>query len=290
MAKKKNKAQKPTAQQQSARERVRQQQQQAVARDQRMKVVFRSLIGVAVLAVVAVVAAIALNQGGAPSATPTTVTEDGGIVLDPGGEVAEGDGASSTAGDDEASSTAADDAGAASGGVPLVSTYIDFQCPHCLSFEQANMPMLSDELEQGNISLAVHPVALMDNASQGTAFSSRAANAAACVAEYQPEAFLDVTQGLFDLQQPATQGGVNDDVLTNAVSDAGADSSEVESCIADQEFAGWVRDATDNALSDPALAGASGNFGTPTVLVNGQRYNGSPENSEQLAAFIEQQN
>lgn len=277
---KKNKAQKPTAQQQSARERVRQQQQQAVARDQRMKIVFRSLIGVAVLVVVAVVAAIALNQGGTPSATPTTVTEDGGIVLDPGGEVAGGD---------EASSTTGDGAGAASGDVPLVTTYLDFQCPHCLAFEQANMPFLSDELEQGNISLAVHPVALMDNASQGTAFSSRAANAAACVAEYQPDAFLDVTQGLFDLQQPATQGGVNDDVLTNAVSDAGADSSEVESCIVDQEFAGWVRDATDSALSDPSLAGASGNFGTPTVLVNGQRYNGSPESSEQLAAFIQQQ-
>src|SRR5699024_4883310 len=139
---------------QSARERVRQQQQQAVARDQRMKIVFRSLIGVAVLVVVAVVAAIALNQGGTPSATPTTVTEDGGIVLDPGGQVAEGD---------EAASTAGDDAGATSGDVPLVSTYLDFQCPHCLTFEQANMTMLSDELEQGNISLAVHPVALMDN-------------------------------------------------------------------------------------------------------------------------------
>lgn len=275
MAKKKNKAQ-----QQSARERVRQQQQQAVARDQRMKIVFRSLIGVAVLMVVAVAGAIALNQGGGSSATPTAVTEDGGILLDPGGELA---------GDDQATATAGGDAGAASGEVPQVTTYIDFQCPHCLAFEQANMPFLSDELEQGNLSLAVHPVALMDNASQGTAFSSRAANAAACVAEYQPDAFLDVTQGLFDLQQPATQGSVDDDVLINAVSDAGADSAKVESCIVDQEFAGWVRDATDSALSDPTLVGASGNFGTPTVLVNGQRYNGSPQNSEQLAAFIEQQ-
>ncbi|WP_114907828.1 DsbA family protein [Ornithinimicrobium murale] len=273
MAQKKNKAQ-----QQSARERVRQQQQHAAARDQRMKVVFRSLIGVAVLVVVAVVAAIALNQGGTSSATPTTVTDDGGIVLDPGGEVAGGDAASATA----------DDAGTTAGDVPQVSTYIDFQCPHCLTFEQANLPFLTDGLESGTISLAVHPVALMDNASQGTNFSSRAANAAVCVAEHQPEALLDVTQGLFDLQQTAAQGGVNDEVLTGAVADAGADSSAVRGCILEEEFAGWVRESTDRALSDPALAGPSGRFGTPTVLVDGQVYNGSIENPDELGTFIEQ--
>lgn len=274
MAQKKN-----TAQQQSARARVRQQQQEAVAKEKRMKVVFRSLIGVAVLVVVAVVAAIALNQGGTSSATPTTVTDDGGIVLDPGGELAA---------DDAATTTAADNPGAATDRVPQVSTYLDFQCPHCLTFEQANLPFLTEELEAGNISLAVHPVALMDNASQGTDFSSRAANAAVCVAEHQPGAFLDVTQGLFDLQGSAAQGGVNDDVLTNAVADAGADSSQVRSCILDREFDGWVRDSTDRALSDPSLAGASGRFGTPTVLVDGQRYNGTMESPDALGAFIEQ--
>lgn len=281
------------AKQQSARERVRQQQQEAAAKERRMKVVFRSLIGVAVLAVVAVVAAIALNQGGTSSATPTTVTDDGGIVLDPG------EGSGDTAGEDApgdnaaAGGTGSDDAAATSGanasGVPQVTVYVDYQCPHCLSFEQANLPMLSDELAAGAISLAVHPVALMDNASQGTDFSSRAANAAVCVAEHQPDAFLDVNQELFDLQGAAAQGSVNDEVLTGAVADAGAGSSEVRSCIVDREFDGWVRDATDQAVSDPSLAGPSGRFGTPTVLVDGQRFEGNPESSEALAAFIDQQ-
>lgn len=268
MAQKKN-----TAQQQSARERVRQQQQASVAKEQRMKVVFRSLVGVAVLVVVAVVAAIALNQGGTSSASPTTVTEQGGIVLDPG--EAGGDGAA--------------DAGAAAGEVPRVSVYLDYQCPHCLAFEQANLPFVSDELAAGTISLAVHPVALMDNASQGTDFSSKAANAAVCVAEHQPDAFLDVNEGLFGLQGAAAAGSVNDEVLTGAVADAGADAAQVRSCIVDQEFEGWVRDSTDRALSDPALTGPSGGFGTPTVLVDGQRFNGNPESPDELAAFIEQQ-
>ncbi|WP_256837599.1 DsbA family protein [Ornithinimicrobium faecis] len=283
MAQKKNNSQRQPAQKQSDRERVRQQQQEAVAKEKRMKVVFRSLIGVAVLAVVAVVAAIALNQGGTSSATPTTVTDDGGIVLDPGasaaGDEAGGDGASATA----------DDANASAGGVPQVSVYLDYQCPHCLAFEQANLPMLSDELAAANISLAVHPVALMDNASQGTDFSSNAANAAVCVAENQPDAFLDVNQALFDLQGSASQGSVTVEALSDAVADAGADSSDVRSCILDQEFDGWVRDSTDAALSDPSLAGASGRFGTPTVLVDGQRFEGNPEDPEALTAFIEQQ-
>lgn len=273
---------KNTAQQQTARERLRAQQQETAAKEKRMKVVFRSLIGVAVLVVVAVVAAIALNQGGTSSATPTTVTDDGGIVLDPG-QADDGD-----AGGDDASATA-DAAGATAGRVPQVSVYLDFQCPHCLAFEQANMSFLSDELASGAISLAVHPVALMDNASQGTDFSSNAANAAVCVAENQPDAFLDVNQALFDLQGAASQGSVNDEVLTNAVADAGADSSQVRSCILEQEFGGWVRDSTDRALSDPSLAGASGRFGTPTVLVDGQMFGGNPEDPEALAAFIEQQ-
>lgn len=272
MAQKKN-----SAQQQSARERVRQQQQEAVAKEKRMKVVVRSLVGVAVLVVVAVVAAIALNQGGTSSATPATVTEQGGIVLDPG--EAGGDGAAASA----------DDADATAGDVPQVSVYLDYQCPHCLAFEQASMPFLSDELAAGAISLAVHPVALMDNASQGTAFSSKAANAAVCVAEHQPEVFLDVNEGLFGLQSAAAAGSVNDEVLTDAVADAGADASQVRSCILDQDYGGWVRDSTDRALSDPALAGPSGGFGTPTVLVDGQRFDGNPEDPGALAAFIEQQ-
>lgn len=275
-------AQKKKGSQGSARERLRQEQQQQAARDQRMKVVFRSLVGVAVLVVVAVVAAIVLNQGGTTSATPTTVTDDGGIVLEPGTDAAD-DGAAEDSADDAATTSAP------SGEVPQVAVYVDFQCPHCLAFEQANLGLLTDQLSAGNISLAIHPVALMDNASQGTEFSSRAANAAACVAEHEPGVFLDVTRGLFDLQGPAAQGAVNDEVLTGAVKDAGASSSQVQACIEDRAYDGWVRDSTEQAVSDPALAGPSGRFGTPTVLVDGARFTGDPEVPGDLEAFIEQQ-
>ncbi|NLG21221.1 MAG: thioredoxin domain-containing protein [Actinomycetales bacterium] len=254
-------------QQQSARERVRAEQQALAARNQRMTVVFRSLIGVAVLAVAAVVAAIALNSGGGASATPGNMTDDGIVLVGQDGGV-EAEGAVDAAGD-----------------LPRVSVYVDFQCPHCLSFEQANMPFLTEQVEAGTIALEMHPVALMDNASQGTQFSSRAANAAACVATHEPGAFLDVTQGLFDLQGAATQGSVNDDVLTGVVSDAGAGSADTRACILDREYDGWVRDATDRALSDPDLAGPSGRFGTPTVLVDGERFNGA-QTPEGLAAAL----
>lgn len=257
----------------SSRDRLREQQQQAAARDQRMKIIFRSLIGVAVLAVVAVIAAIALNQDGGVEATPTTVTDDGGIVLEPAG--------SDAGGSDDAAATA-------DGAATNVSVYLDFQCPHCLSFEQTNMPDLTDRLQDGTISLTLHPVALMDNSSQGTDFSSRAANAAVCVAEHQPGALLDVVPALFDLQGAATQGTVNDDVLTSAVSDAGADSSEVRSCMIDREYDGWVRSATDAALNNPSLAGANGGFGTPTVLVDGEVFTGNYEDPTKLPAFIQE--
>ncbi|WP_228266703.1 DsbA family protein [Ornithinimicrobium ciconiae] len=260
-------ARKKKTEPQSARERIREQQQQAAARNQRMTIVFRSLIGVAVLAMAAVVTAIALNQGGGASATPANMTDDGILLAG------------------EAGSISADDPAGAPGDVPGVSLYVDFQCPHCLTFEHTNMPFLSEQVEAGTITVAVHPVALMDNASQGTQFSSRAANAAACVATHQPGTFLDVTQGLFDLQQAAAQGSVNDDVLTQAVSEAGADSSDTRACILDREYDGWVRDATDRALADPDLAGPSGRFGTPTVLIEGERFDGE-QTPEGLAAAL----
>lgn len=259
--------------QRSAREQVREQQQQAAARDQRMQVVFRSLVGVAVLAIVAVVAAIALNQGGSPSATPTTVTDDGGIVLEP----AAGEGAGGPEGTEGAAGADTE--------VGQVGVYLDFQCPHCRTFDLENQPFLTEQLQAGTIALTVHPVALMDNASQGTEFSSRAANAAVCVAEHQPEALLEVIPGLFDLQSAAAQGSVDDDVLLGAVSGAGADSSDVRACVLDREFDGWVREATDRALSDPALSNANGGFGTPTVTIDGQRLN-SAYTPQTLAAAL----
>lgn len=259
-------AKKSKAQQQSAREQLRQQQQALAAKDRRMKVVFRSLIGVAVLTIAAVITVIALNYEGGESAVPGNMSDDG-IVFAGGDGTIEADGE-------------VDDS------LPHVTIYVDYQCPHCADFDASNMEFLQGEVADGNATLEIRPVALMDNASQGTQFSTRAANTAACVAENNPDAFLDVNDQLFVHQQQAAQGAVNQEVLADLAADAGADSEETRSCILDNEYADWVRDSTDRALANPDLANAQGGFGTPTIMVNDERYNGPTDSPESLAAFI----
>ena len=235
-----------------------------------MKIIFRSLIGVAVLVIASVITVIALNsEGGGEAAAPGNMTEDGIVFAGEGGSI-EADG-----------ETDAD--------VPHVLVFVDFQCPHCADFDENNMEFLQSEVAAGNATLEIRPVALMDNSSQGTQFSSRAANAAACVADNDPDAFLELSEQLFLNQQQAAQGAISVDVLADIASDAGAGSEETRACIQDNEFADWVRDSTDRALANPDLTGPSGGFGTPTIMVNDQRYNGPIDSPESLGAFIQGQ-
>lgn len=261
---------KKKAQQSSAREQIRQQQQQLASKDRRMKIIFRSLIGVAVLVIASVITVIVLNQDeGGMAATPGNMTEDGIVFAGEGGSI-EADGET----DSE---------------VPHVMVFVDYQCPHCADFDELNMETLQDEVADGNATLEIRPVALMDNSSQGTQFSTRAANTAACVAENDPNAFLEVSEQLFLHQQQAAQGAINQQMLADIAADAGADSDETNTCIMEDEFVDWVRDSTDRALSNPDLTGPSGNFGTPTIMVNDQRYNGPIDSPESLRAFIQGQ-
>ncbi|MDO8382625.1 MAG: thioredoxin domain-containing protein, partial [Microbacterium sp.] len=67
-------------------------------------------------------------------------------------------------------------------GPDVVATYIDFMCPICNQFEGIYAETLNDLVADGSITLEYHPVAILDNQSQGTQFSTRAANALYCVA------------------------------------------------------------------------------------------------------------
>ncbi len=81
---------------------------------------------------------------------------------------------------------------------------------------------------------------------------------------------------------------MTDDQLLSYVTKAGATSPDVAACVKDQRFAPWVKAATDRALADPALRDSQGRFGTPTVLVNGQRYQGVLTDQSAFQAFIQQ--
>lgn len=273
----------------TAREQVRAQVAAQARAEQRMKIVFRSLVGIGVLAVVAVVAAIGLSRGGGGGDAQPTVMASGGISF------ASHDGVltlDQAAGDtDTAGITASNlpEPGTQTGEAPHVEVYFDFTCPHCADFEETNASYLKAATTNGDITLEYRPVAIMDRASRGTNWSSRAANAAVCVAEYDSEAYLPVSSALFAARDSALAGQMDDRALVELVQDYSDAGDELDECIRDGDYYAWVMDRTAEALKNPDLVGHTGSFGTPTVVVDGKVYAGSWTNTNELNAFIDAQ-
>lgn len=145
--------------------------------------------------------------------------------------------------------------------VPVVRIYADYLCPVCGQFEALVADDLNALREAGLIRLEFHPVSILDRASP-TQYSSRAANAAATVADGSPEHFLAYSNLLFENQQ--TEGGAH---WTNAELSAFAVEAGVPQDVADTIASGkfriWVTAATQRASID-------GMQGTPTVMVDGE--------------------
>ena len=170
-----------------------------------------------------------------------------------------------------------------------IVTYIDYGCPYCNQFETTNASQINDLVSAGYATLEVHPIAILDRAFLGTEYSTRAANAMACVAVSKPETFLDASAALFASQPAEQTEGLSDDEIRTILDSAGALTDEVSACISDKRYAGWVKAATERATNDPELANpTSGSFGTPTVLVNGVRYEGAVDDTAAFASFVAQ--
>lgn len=149
-------------------------------------------------------------------------------------------------------------------GPDTVATYVDFMCPICNTFEQAYGDTLQELVDDGSITLDVHPVSILDRASQGTEYSTRAANAMYCVAEFSPEAAMPFMQSMYANQPEEGSSGLTDEQIIGLAEDAGA--SGVTDCITDQTYRGFVADKTTLMPPDDA-----GRRGTPTVVFNGER-------------------
>ncbi|MFD6135045.1 DsbA family protein [Isoptericola sp. NPDC056618] len=228
-------------------------------RDRRNRIITLSVLGVALVALGVVVWMI-LQQGAknnvedvplAEVTMPSTAQDDGGIPV----------------GADDAAGTTNDDA-------PVIDVYLDYMCPVCGQFEQTNAGDIDEMVAGGDATVVYHPVSILDRLSAGTDYSTRAASAAAYVADKAPEAFPAFHAALFTNQPAENTEGLSDEQLASYAEEAGA-SADVATAIEDgtarQTFGQYVHSATQEATSDEALQNPqSGSFGTPTVLVDGE--------------------
>ncbi|MFE5671281.1 DsbA family protein [Agromyces sp. NPDC056523] len=265
----------------AAREKARLLREEQKKRDRRNRLLIQGGVVVAILAVAGLVIGLVLQSTQPAGPGPANMASDG-ILLVGGENGIEAVATPAIADGGEPTPTQPDE----SGTVANIVTYIDYLCPYCGQFETTNNETMRTMVESGAATLEVHPIAILTNKSAGTQYSLRAANAAACVAEYSPEAFFDFNGLMFENQPEELSAGLSNDEIKDIAAEAGA-SSSVDSCIDDMRFKGWVQAATDRALTGPIPnSELDAVTGTPTVLVNGKQYVGSLEDTAEFQAFV----
>ena len=168
-----------------------------------------------------------------------------------------------------------------------IRVYLDYQCPGCRAFEETNHAQLTTWVETGAATVEFHPIALFDRYSLGTKYSTRAANAAACVANYSPDGFFAFNSLMFANQPEEGTEGLTDEQITVLAKRANvASTGLIEKCIDSQTYKAWVNAVTARALAGPIPNSKVDRVErTPTVIVNGVQYTGPLDDAEAFASF-----
>lgn len=264
----------------AAREKARVLREEQKKKERRTKILLQGGIVIAALAIIAVIALVIFNSIRPAGPGPLNMASDG-IQLSQGAIATE---TPALAADEQPVPNVRDEAS----GVLDIQMYVDYLCPICGAFEATNGEYISSLLENGNTTVEVHPIAILDRLSQGTKYSTRASNAAACVANFSPNQFYDFHNLLFANQPAENTTGLTDDQLIDLTVQAGVENpDDIAACIRDQSFKGWTATATTRALNGPIPnSNVDKVTGTPTVIVNGLKYEGAVDDLAQFQAFV----
>lgn len=238
---------KPTREErrQAAREQAEKLRKQQAASERRTRNILFAVLGVFVIGAIIAVAVI-FNQSQKSlledfeGETPANTDTYGGIVV----------GASGVAGE-------------ATEGADTLQVYLDFMCPFCGQFETANAEDLKELREAGELNVVYHPEANLDGYSLGALYSTRAANAAATVANSAPDQFLAFIEAMFANQPAENTEGLTDEQIATIAVEAGV-PQEVADTFAGGVYTDWVGVATQQGNRD--VGG-----GTPVIVLNGEQ-------------------
>jgi protein-disulfide isomerase len=153
------------------------------------------------------------------------------------------------------------------GAPATVTIHEDFMCPFCADFEKASSGWLAQYAEQGKVAIRYSPISILDEGSDGTQYSTRAANAHAVVMDVSGPPVAKRFHDLLYANQPEEgTKGLDDQRLVGLAVEAEATRSAVEPGIADRSFEQWVKNATDAATKE------DGYQGTPFVQLDGRKF------------------
>lgn len=273
--------QKPTRseQREAARQKAKELRELNAKKEKRSKLVIQLSVVLVALGIIggvgAVIAIESANRAEAPivGETPENLTELGGIKLGVGLQAFTPTNTPVLAGETD---------------TPEIVIYVDYQCPVCQAFDVPNSAQIRSWVDTGAATVEIRALSFLDRASLN-AFSSRAANASMCVANFEPDTFWDFHEDLMLNQPMEGIEGLNDNELFELAENAGAGTEDVKGCIQAKSFGDYVAQYTQSVLSAPH--GGVSVTGTPTVLVNGKTYTWASGDdlvsAERFAQFVQ---
>lgn len=165
------------------------------------------------------------------------------------------------------------------GAVP-VTVYEDYRCPPCQQVHDKVQPVLDAAVAAGKVKVTYHAVNLVDSKDDGKG-SLAAANAASCA--FKAGKFQPYHDALFAAQPDEKDDAFADPgkLITIAKTVPGLDSPDFEACVHTQPYAGSIKSTFTAISADPVFQG------TPTILVNGRRWQ-VPSSPDQVAPSLTQ--
>jgi len=258
----------------AVREKARQVREAQLKKDKRNKLLIGWGIVAAVVAIIVVVALVVTTniQKNAPIAdsgpTPANGNVNGGVTLLANTDVVKSAPANVNVADvppapaTPPAEVTAPGASAEAGKPVKVVLYVDFICPVCKDFESRYNQTLTTLRNDGKITVEYRAPGFLDSRST-TNYSSRAANAAACVVNESPDKYAAFVDALFAKQPKEGTAGLSDDDLKKMATDVG--SASIDKCVDDKTYRPYVKYTTKEAA-------AIGVTGTPTVFVDGKQW------------------
>lgn len=163
-----------------------------------------------------------------------------------------------------------------------IQLYLDPSCSHCGDFVGTNASLLATLLSDGVAAVEVHPIAILDSSTDGA--STRAAAAVAAAVDEDPNlAWIFIVLLLPSIHEHPS--GFPVERLVQGAEAAGLDAATIEA-IETGEFEEFATLATEWATTNPIPGTDEMVTGTPTVIVDGDRYEGAPTDAAAFEAFV----
>jgi protein-disulfide isomerase len=143
--------------------------------------------------------------------------------------------------------------------------YEDFMCPICRNFEEQSGMTIKQMVTQNKVTVQYHTVAILDDSSNGTKYSTRAAGAAAAAAVEGK--FIEYHDALYANQPAEGSNGLTNAKLIEIGKAVGLTSSTFVDAVNKQTYDAWVANVTNQFAQ-------RGYNGSPSLVVNGNELQG----------------